>query len=234
MIVSCDTADKQDTETKAVIVREIIVKDSTLQDSVLLLNKRYSQLNSKLSSNLINQSKLEKDNKKLELIVDSLSTQIVDLNSSLKENKKQKKSELIDPEIEKLIIDITKAWDNLPNNGDTKSIIKYFSPRYRCNRISIDHDNTAQISWHDENDFGDYMKAIIKKKKWTYNSYDIVVLDTEVKGNTYFNSSYKYSLNTYDGDKLIDKSNFQVTITGKRIKGKLKIVSYSWVRFSYM
>ncbi|MCK5907253.1 MAG: hypothetical protein KAG37_06655, partial [Flavobacteriales bacterium] len=67
-----------------------------------------------------------------------------------------------------------------------------------------------------------------------YKSFNLVVLDTEIKGNTYFNSSYKYSLNTYDGDRLIDKSNFQVTITGKRIKGKFKIVNYSWVRFSYM
>ena len=234
LIISCDTTEKQNTDTKAVIVREIIVKDSSLQDSVLQLNKRYNNLNSNLSSTLINQSKLKEENKQLMLVVDSLKNRIVSLNKSQKQNKKQNNKESINPEIEKLIRDITKAWDNLPVNRDTKSIVKFFSSKYRCNRISIDHDNTAQISWHDENDFDDYMNAIIKKKKWSYKSFNIVVLDTEVKGNTYFNSSYKYSLNTYDGDRLIDKSNFQVTITGKRIKGKFKIVNYSWVRFSYM
>ena len=137
-------------------------------------------------------------------------------------------------EINSLIIDLLKSWDNLPNTGDTKNITKFFAKKYRCNRISIDHDNTAQISWHTEKDFNDYLESITSKKEWTYKTTNIQFLDTEIKDNLYFNTAFKYSLDTYDGDNLIDKSNFTVTITGKRVNNKFKIVIYSWVRFSYM
>ena len=238
-LVSCknneNTPDKTSREVDSLLsVLNKKIDTSNKKDSTLFYKKKLNEAETKYNSVWNNRSKLQKDNQDLIKIIDSLTTEI----NTIKTSKNKKAPKVIinkqEKKIRTLISSFLQAWDNLPQTKNTKTVTKFFAKKYRCNRISIDHDNTAQISWHTEKDFNDYIKSLFFKKGWIFKTTNLKFLDTEIKDDLYFNSTFRYSLTTYKKDELIDKSNFIVTITGKKMDNEYKIVNYSWVRFSFM
>ena len=211
---------------------------SKTEGSTSFYKKRLNDAETKFRISRNNGIKLQQKNQDLNEAIDSLTIVINTLRIEEAKKKERdankKKINKQEERIQTLISNFLQSWDNLPKTKDTKTVTEFFAKKYRCNRISIDHDNTAQISWHTEKDFDDYIKSLFLKKGWTFKTTNVKFLDTEIKDDLYFNSTFKYSLDTYKKDKLIDKSNFIVTITGKKIDNEYKIVNYSWVRFSFM
>jgi hypothetical protein len=243
LIVSCKDNETNSTNKKTKNDSETVETDKTIEtsvkdDSLFFYKKELKKIKSTTTSVRIKNNKLTKENTELKQKLDSIETVIstikTDLTNANDKIAKIKNDNHTDKRIVSLINNLLQSWDNLPTTGKTSTVTKYFAKKYRCNRISIDHDNTAQISWHTEKDFNDYLKSITTNKTWTFKTTNLKILDTEIKDNLYFNTSFKYSLDTFDDGKLVDKSNFLVTITGKKINNEFKIVIYSWVRFSYM
>ena len=215
---------------------ETVVKTETVYvvpDSLKEIHKNYLSLKSQVSTLQSQNTSLQITIAEKDKYIDSLKnvtpiTKIVEIE---KPEPKLSKNEI---ELRKFSKDVIKAWDQLAITQDQKTITHFFLPTYRANRVSIDHDNTAQISIYTEENFDDYINWVMKKKKWSYTQENIKFLDIEVKDDLYFNSSFKYKLLTYEKDKLVDVSTMLITITGKKINSEWKIANYSWVRFSYM
>ncbi len=202
--------------------------DPDLKDSLSYLLTENKHLTSKLNLLSKQNSKLLKEKKDLELLIDRLKPPVSDNKKKKVEISKSAK------EIQNLSLDIMKSWAKLAKTRDKKIIKRFLLPNYRGNRISIDNDNTAQMSWYTQDNFDEYLRWMMKHKNWTFEHKNIKFLDIEIKDDLYFNSTYKYLLITSEKGKVVDKSTMMVTITGKKVEGNWKVASYSWIRFSYM
>jgi len=202
--------------------------DSDFKDSLSYLSAENKNLTSKFNLLSKQNSELLNDKKDLELLIDSFKISVSDINQKKVEISKSAR------EIQNLSLDIMKSWAELAKTRDKKTITHFLLPNYRGNRISIDNDNTAQMSWYTQDNFDDYLSWMMKHKNWTFEHKNIKFLDVEIKDNLYFNSTYKYLLITSEKGKVVDKSTMMVTITGKKVEGDWKVASYSWIRFSYM
>ena len=236
IITSCDNNNKEHSHNTVITSNNESQYSTKNIDSLTFYKSELEKIKLNFSSTTKLNNQLINKNKILSNRISHLESKLHTTNNI--KNKKAAKSENTinkqEKRIHSLINKFLESWDNLPSSKNTKTVTKFFTSKYRCNRISIDHDNTAQISWHNETNFDQYIKSIISKNNWTFKTTDIIFLDTEIKDSLYFNSTFKYSFKTYDKNTLVDKSNFIVTITGKKINNEYKIVNYSWVRFSFM
>ena len=174
----------------------------------------------------------------LQTEIDSLKTVINDFNSQeFKKESKPKNPVKVQSqdeiEIRDMILALNRSWVVMHKTKKPKEVLKYFNSQFLASWIMVEEDNSANAAFYTQNDFGNFLRDIIRNKELSYEFGNVKFFEIEVKNHNYFSVAYKCERREYLADVLQHKESVLVTIAGKKVKKTWKIASYAWIGFKY-
>jgi len=136
-------------------------------------------------------------------------------------------------EIREMIHSLNNSWVKMHKTRKAKEVLQYFNSNFLASWIMVEKDNSANAAFYTQNDFGNFLRDIIRNKGITYEFGNVKFFEIEIKNHHYFNVAYKCERRAYKDDVLQHKESVLVTIAGKKVKKKWRIASYAWIGFKY-
>jgi hypothetical protein len=136
-------------------------------------------------------------------------------------------------ELRKMIHSLNSSWVRMHKTKKAKEVLQYFNSNFLASWIMVEKDNSANAAFYTQNDFGNFLRDIIRNKGITYEFGNVKFFEVEIKNHHYFNVAYKCERRAYKDDVLQHKESVLVTIAGKKVKKDWKIASYAWIGFKY-